>query len=119
MPAEEHVAPWAETLARVRDGNEKIWDVFRAALDLDIETQRDRWDREMDRVEKAVERLSWLCQEIEALGYTGCLYDKPTCSLQEEWAWCWACPSKTPHWRGAAPAAVTPETSSVTTPSLF
>lgn len=86
-------------LSRVKTGNEKIWDAYNWALVIDVEKERDKWDQAMDKIERAVARLNLLCLELEASGYERCIYDKPTCSLTKPWAFCWACPSKTEHWR--------------------
>ena len=88
----------SELLARVRDGNAKIQAVYDIALSIDLTTDRERWDKEMDRISGAAERLNWLTMELKAHGHNNCMHERPTCSLKYD-RWCWACPSDVPHWR--------------------
>jgi hypothetical protein len=89
----------SELLERVRNGNAKITEVYQWALLIDLSKDREKWDKEMDRVDKAATRLTWLCMELEAKGFHGCIQAEPICAPPGN-GFCWVCPSETPYWRG-------------------
>ena len=83
-------------LARCRKGNEVIAKIWREAC----ENADDRaiFSALMEKFHRGTVKLSGLCDQLETLGYTGCLYDEPRCRGTNELV-CFACPSKIPHWR--------------------
>lgn len=88
MPTATSVPP--STLDRVRLGNEKFNEQWKRAKD----TAEDpsRWGRNMDQMAAAFPRLDWLCHQLIAEGYTGCLYPagEHQCT-DSDWI-CWVCP---------------------------
>ena len=86
----------ATLVARCRKGNEVIARIWREACE--NADDREKWAEMLDLYHRGTVKLQGLCDQLEALGYTGCLYDEPKCRGTNELT-CFACPSKTPYWR--------------------
>jgi len=85
-----------ELLYRVRLGNDGCMEAWLKGCRSD-DTELER---QLNRIERSWPKLHRLCLELEATGFTGCLYDDIPCRSNEEW-FCFVCPSKTPYWREA------------------
>lgn len=57
---------------RVKAGNQKLNDAWKAVCQIDHTSQM--WSDELERWHQANEKLSLLCLQLEALGYVDCLY---------------------------------------------
>lgn len=79
-----------ELRPRVLKGNEWCRDLWKRCQN--TAGQDDLWKQNMLALEKGSQKLERLCTELEAAGWTACLYETMRCKEHWDEITCWACP---------------------------
>lgn len=87
-----------ELKQRVKAGDQKLNDAWKAICQIDHNSQR--WSDELEKWHQANEKLSMLCMQLEALGFEDCLYIDDGIKTQSclKDLSCRVCPSKIRYW---------------------
>lgn len=82
-------------LERVKLGNARLYEAFLNSINASNEAQAEAYRVSIDRAFPRLERLCW---ELEASGWTKCLYSEPYCIRSGYGVgagfFCWACPAQ-------------------------
>ena len=107
-PAEEkfftelYESSMEQLLVRVRAGNDRLMAHY---AEINQEGNIETWNKMVDNLHLAVDRLNQICDFLVFKGYKDCLYVENgkkvrTClnEPRKDWIVCWACPSEKKYW---------------------